>query len=178
MMHSGRNSYIDLMASLKVQSLLELVTTPQTPSDHDYHPFQDLTSNYTVFDTENLQQSLLAVALENPASVGTLQLSYYKKGERVGYLALEESNRRTALGLMSAAVGKSLHLGEPAHEELTDAFDKTAHWNLYLFDGFGPMILMSFIIGLSTWHQVSTVESFSWITSPSSYLGLMATKDE
>ena len=76
--------------------------------------------------------------MESPASVGTLQLHLLQKGERVGYLALEESNRRTALGLMSAAVGKSFHLGEHNHEELVEAFDKTmANWNLYLFDGFG-----------------------------------------
>ena len=39
---------------------------------------------------------------------------------------------------MSAAVGKSLHLGEHTHEELTEAFDASmANWDLYLFDGFG-----------------------------------------
>ena len=39
---------------------------------------------------------------------------------------------------MSAAVGKSLHLGEPTREELVEAFDATmANWDLYLFDGFG-----------------------------------------
>ena len=60
------------------------------------------------------------------------------KGERVGYLALEESNRRTALGLMSAAVGKSLHIGEHDRSTLTEAYQATlADWNLFLFDGFG-----------------------------------------
>jgi twinkle protein len=39
---------------------------------------------------------------------------------------------------MSAAVGRSLHLGEHDRSELVDAFDKTiATWNLHLFDGFG-----------------------------------------
>ena len=53
-------------------------------------------------------------------------------------MALEESNRRTALGLMSAAVGKPLHLGEHDHKTLVQAFDSTmANWNCYLFDGFG-----------------------------------------
>ena len=53
-------------------------------------------------------------------------------------MALEESNRRTAIGLMSSAVGKSLHIGEHSKRELTDHFDKTiANWNLHLFDGFG-----------------------------------------
>jgi twinkle protein len=39
---------------------------------------------------------------------------------------------------MSAAVGRSLHLGEHDRSELVDAFDKTINkWNLHLFDGFG-----------------------------------------
>ena len=39
---------------------------------------------------------------------------------------------------MSAAVGKSLHLGEHDRKTLTESFDKTlANWNLFLFDGFG-----------------------------------------
>jgi twinkle protein len=39
---------------------------------------------------------------------------------------------------MSSAVGKSLHLGEHSHQELTKAFDATMdNWDLYLFDGFG-----------------------------------------
>ena len=56
----------------------------------------------------------------------------------MGYLALEESNRRSALGLMSCALGKSLHLGEHEQTELEESFRLTMeHWNLFLFDGFG-----------------------------------------
>jgi twinkle protein len=67
-----------------------------------------------------------------------LATSFLQNGERVGYLALEESNRRTALGLMSAAVGKSLHLGEHDEATLTEAYQATlANWDLFLFDGFG-----------------------------------------
>ena len=67
-----------------------------------------------------------------------LATTFLQNGERVGYLALEESNRRTALGLMSAAVGKSLHLGTHERSELTAAYESTlANWNLFLFDGFG-----------------------------------------
>ena len=62
-----------------------------------------------------------------------LATSLLQTGERVGYLALEESNRRTALGLMSSAVGTSLHLGEHDHKTLVEAFDSTmANWNCYL----------------------------------------------
>ena len=53
-------------------------------------------------------------------------------------MGLEESNKRTALGLMSCAVEKPLYKGVHSTEELTEAFDKTlANWNLFLFDGFG-----------------------------------------
>ena len=64
--------------------------------------------------------------------------SLLQDGNRVGYLALEESNRRTALGLMSCAAGESLHIGEHDSEKLMSLYDETlADWNLYLFDGFG-----------------------------------------
>ena len=60
------------------------------------------------------------------------------KGEKVGYIALEESNRRTALGLMSVAVGQALHLGEHTKETLEAAYESTLkNWNLYLYDHFG-----------------------------------------
>ena len=47
-----------------------------------------------------------------------LAVDLLQKGESVGILELEASNRRTALGLMSTAVGKNLHLGEHNKEEL------------------------------------------------------------
>ncbi len=47
-------------------------------------------------------------------------------------------NRRTALGLMSTAVGQNLHIGEHNERELKSAFESSiSNWNLYLFDGFG-----------------------------------------
>ena len=41
-----------------------------------------------------------------------------QKGETVGILELEANNKRTALGLMSSAVGKALHIGEHEESEL------------------------------------------------------------
>ena len=53
---------------------------------------------------------------------------------------MEESNRRTALGLMSVAVGKALHLGEHEYTTLKDAYDSTIlGWNLFLYDHFGSL---------------------------------------
>jgi twinkle protein len=76
------------------------------------------------------------------------------KGESVGILELEASNRRTALGLMSTAVGKNLHLGEHDEKELDTAFSNSiANWNLFVFDGFGsydPDIIYNRIEYLAT----------------------------
>ena len=83
-----------------------------------------------------------------------LAVDLLNKGEHVGILELEASNQRTALGLMSTAVGKNLHLGEHDEEELRDAFERSiANWNLYLFDGFGsfdPEVIYNRIEYLAT----------------------------
>ena len=119
------------------KTLLDLVTTPSPPADHDY-PFQGLQSKLHGIRYGELVTITAGSGIGKSSFCRELATNLLSKGERVGYLALEESNRRTALGLMSAHVGKSLHLGEHTHEELTAAFDATmANWNLYLFDGFG-----------------------------------------
>ena len=135
------------------KSLLELITTPNKPCDYEYP--------YT-----GLQQRLHGIRhgelISITAGTGTGKSSFCRElcthllqaGERVGYVALEESNRRTALGLMSSALGKSLHLGEHDREELESAYKATIDkWNLYLFDGFGsfdPDIIYNRIEYLAT----------------------------
>ena len=119
------------------KSLLTEITTPNPPNDHDY-PFQGLQRKLHGIRYGELVTITSGSGQGKSSFCRELATSLLQKGERVGYLALEESNRRTALGLMSCAVGKSLHLGEHTHEELVQAFDSTmADWNLYLFDGFG-----------------------------------------
>jgi len=119
------------------KSLLELVTTPSPPADHEY-PFQGLQSKLHGIRYGELITITAGSGIGKSSFCRELATHLLSRGERVGYLALEESNRRTALGLMSAAVGKSLHLGEHDRETLTKAYDSTlANWNLFLFDGFG-----------------------------------------
>ena len=119
------------------KSLLKEITTPNPPNDHDY-PFQGLQQLTHGIRYGELVTITAGSGIGKSSFCRELATSLLQKGERVGYLALEESNRRTALGLMSAAVGKSLHLGEHDHTELVEAFDSTiANWNLFLFDGFG-----------------------------------------
>ena len=119
------------------KSLLELVTTPSPPSDHDY-PFAGLQSKLHGIRYGELVTITAGSGIGKSSFCRELAVNLLHKGERVGYLALEESNRRTGLGLMSAAVGKSLHLGEHDRATLTEAYQATlANWNLFLFDGFG-----------------------------------------
>lgn len=62
------------------------------------------------------------------------------QGETVGYIALEESVKRTSLGLMSLAINKPLHLGtvEVSQDELKEAFDSTlGTGRVYLYDHWG-----------------------------------------
>jgi len=119
------------------KTLLDLVTTPQPPSDYDY-PYKGLQSKLHGIRLGELT-TITAGSGQGKSSVCRDLAAYLLSlGIPVGYLALEESNRRTALGLMSAAVGKNLSLGEHTHDELTEAFDSSINiWNLYLFDGFG-----------------------------------------
>jgi twinkle protein len=119
------------------KDLFDLVTTPSPPSDHDY-PWKGLQSKLHGIRYGELISLTSGSGIGKSSVCRALATHLLQKGERVGYLALEESNRRTALGLMSDAVGKSLHLGEQTHEELEKAFKSTmAGWNLYLYDGFG-----------------------------------------
>ena len=119
------------------KSLLELVTTPTPPADHDY-PFKGLQTKLHGIRYGELVTITAGSGIGKSSFCRELATSLLQGGERVGYLALEESNRRTALGLMSAAVGKSLHLGEHDRSTLAQAYQDTlANWNLFLFDGFG-----------------------------------------
>jgi twinkle protein len=119
------------------RTLLELVTTPNPPCDHDY-PFQGLQRKLHGIRYGELVTITAGSGIGKSSFCRELACALLQGGERVGYLALEESNRRTALGLMSAAVGKSLHLGEHERSALTEAYQATlANWNLFLFDGFG-----------------------------------------
>ena len=119
------------------KNLLELVTTPNPPHDYEY-PFPGLNTKLHGIRHGELVTVTSGSGQGKSSLCRYIASSLLQAGERVGYLALEESNRRTALGLMSAALGKAYHLGEHNHDELVEAYDKTlAKWDLYLFDGFG-----------------------------------------
>lgn len=68
--------------------------------------------------------------------------SLIRNGHKVGYIALEESVKRTALGLMGIHVDKPLHITkkDTSDVELRNAFDATVGSGcLYLYDHFGSL---------------------------------------
>ena len=121
------------------KSLLEQVTTPSLPCNHLY-PFPGLQSMTHGIRYGELTTITAGTGQGKSTFCRQLATELLNTGTKVGYIALEESNRRTALGLMSVAVGKALHLGEHEYTTLKDAYDSTINsWNLYLYDHFGSL---------------------------------------
>jgi twinkle protein len=119
------------------KSLLELVTTPEPPCNHEY-PFKGLQRKTNGIRYGELTTLTAGSGIGKSSFCRQLATHLLESGEKVGYLALEESNRRTALGLISSAIGKPLHLGGYDQQQLKEYFSNTiANWNLYLYDGFG-----------------------------------------
>ena len=119
------------------KSLLSIVTTPNPPNNHDY-PFVGLQKLLHGIRYGELITITAGSGIGKSSFCRELATSLLQNGERVGYVALEESCRRTALGLMSVAAGKALHIGEHNHDELEEIYNSSiAKWNLFLFDGFG-----------------------------------------
>ena len=142
------------------QSLLELVTNPSPPCDFEY-PFAGLQK--LTHGCRYGELTVISAGTGQGKSTLTRQMAthFLDQKERVGYIALEESNRRTALGLMSVATGKALHLGEHSKETLQEAYDYTLKdWNLYLYDHFGsadPDLIYSRIEYLALALEAKTI---------------------
>jgi twinkle protein len=119
------------------QELLTQVTTPEPPCAYDY-PWLGLQQRLHGIRYGELVTITAGSGIGKSSFCRSLATGLLSQRERVGYLALEESNRRTALGLMSSSLGKAYHLGEHTAKDLKAAYDQTlANWNLFLFDGFG-----------------------------------------
>ena len=124
---------------VSAKSLLDAVTTPSLPCDHEYE-FPGLQSMTHGIRYGELTTITAGTGQGKSTFCRQLATNLLSQGEKVGYIALEESNRRTALGLMSVAVGKALHLGEHEYNTLKEAYDSTIDgWNLYLYDHFGSL---------------------------------------
>jgi twinkle protein len=121
------------------KSLLDAVTTPSPPCDHKYK-WAGLQEKTHGIRYGELTTITAGTGQGKSTFCRQLATELLQEGVKVGYIALEESNRRTALGLMSVAVGKALHLGEHDYETLKNAYDSTINgWQLYLYDHFGSL---------------------------------------
>ena len=70
----------------------------------------------------------------------TREFAYHllNEGATIGYVALEESSKRTAQGLMSLHLNKLVHLNEVPTEELREAFDATlGTGRVFMYDHWG-----------------------------------------
>jgi twinkle protein len=119
------------------KDLLTLVTTPNPPCEYEY-PWIGLNTKTHGIRYGELVTFTAGSGIGKSSICRELATHLLNSGANVGYLALEESNRRTAQGLMSVHEGKPFHIGEHSAEDLKKAYDNTlAKWNLFLFDGFG-----------------------------------------
>ena len=145
---------------IDAKTLLDDLTTPEEPCAHEF-PFQGLQAKLRGIRYGELTTITAGSGIGKSSFCRDLATHLLNEGERVGYVALEESNRRTALGLMSAATGQSLHIGEHDRTTLTKAYqDSIAKWNLFLFDGFGsfdPDVIYNRIEYLATGLEVRVV---------------------
>ena len=142
------------------KSLLKEVTTPQKPFDHEY-PYKGLNEKLHGIRYGSLVTFTSGTGQGKSTITREIATHLLNKGERVGFLDLEASNRQTALGLMSTAVGQPLHIGEHNEEELKEHFHNTIdNWNLYMFDGFGsydPSVVYNRIEYLASGLECRTI---------------------
>ena len=121
------------------RTLFDLVSTPLHSSDVDY-PFPSLNSV-----TSGLRKGELVVLTAGSGtgkSTAAAEICSHLVDSdvgAVGYIALEESVKRTALRLMSIKANKPLHLNNEIPEvELRTAFDSSLGLGrVFLRDGFG-----------------------------------------
>lgn len=122
---------------IRCQDLISEVTTPNPPCAHEY-PWAGLQNLTHGIRYGELVTITAGSGIGKSSFCRELAVHLLDRDEAVGYLALEESNRRTALGLMSVHSGRPLHIGEHSPQTLNDIAQQTlTRWKLCLFDGFG-----------------------------------------
>ncbi len=142
------------------KELLDLITTPELPCAHEY-PFKGLNEKLHGIRYGELVTLTAGTGSGKTSFCRQLATHLLQSGESVGVVELEANNRRTALGLMSCALGKAYHIGEHDKEELDTAYrNSIANWNLFMFDGFGsfdPDIIYNRLEYLATGLDVKVI---------------------
>ena len=122
------------------RDLFTLATRPLHGRDANW-PFTALDSITSGLRKGELVTITAGSGVGKSTFCGEIAQSLVDQGEKVGYIALEESLQRTALRLMSVKANKPLHLNnELPEEDLKRAFDASlGTGSVYLRDGFGSV---------------------------------------
>ena len=122
------------------RDLFDLVSTPLHGRDADY-PYDDLNSVTGGLRLGELVTLTAGSGTGKSTLCGEIAVSLIKQGHSVGYIALEESVKRTGLRLMTVAANKPLHLNnEIPEKDFESAFrDTLGSGHVFLRDGFGSI---------------------------------------
>lgn len=122
------------------RDLFTLATRPLHGRDANW-PFTALDSLTSGLRKGELVTITAGSGVGKSTFCGEIAQALVDQGEKVGYIALEESLQRTALRLMSVKANKPLHLNnELPEEDLKRAFDASlGTGSVYLRDGFGSV---------------------------------------
>ena len=122
------------------RELFDLVSTPLHGRDADY-PFDDLNTTTGGLRLGELVTITAGSGTGKSTLCGEIAVSLIKQEQSIGYIALEESVKRTGLRLMTVAANKPLHLNnEIPEKDFKSAFaDTLGSGKCYLRDGFGSV---------------------------------------
>lgn len=104
------------------------------------YPWAGLNEKTHGFRQSELVTITAGSGIGKSAVVREIAYALLQRGESVGMLMLEESTKRTALGLMGLAINKPLHLDRSGvtEQEMRKAFEATVgSGRCYLYDHFG-----------------------------------------
>ena len=135
----NKRSYVP-QSIIDGRDLFDLVSSPLHGRDADY-PFDDLNGVTGGLRLGELVTITAGSGTGKSTLCGEIAVSLIKQDQRVGYIALEESVKRTGLRLMTVSANKPLHLNnEIGTEALEAAFrDTLGSGHVYLRDGFGSV---------------------------------------
>lgn len=122
------------------RTLFDLVSTPLHGRDADY-PYPDLNKLTGGLRLGELVTLTAGSGTGKSTLTGEIAVSLINQQQRVGYIALEESIKRTGLRLMTVSANKPLHIDNKIDDELfRSAFDSTlGSGRIFLRDGFGSV---------------------------------------
>jgi twinkle protein len=156
----NKRSYIPV-SILDGRDLFDLVSSPLRGRDAGY-PYDDLNSVSGGLRRGELVTITAGSGTGKSTLCGEIAVSLINQNEKVGYIALEESVKRTGLRLMTVAANKPLHLNnEISKADFKKAFDDTlGSGRVFLRDGFGsvdPDLLLNDIRFLVKTNEVNWV---------------------